>query len=466
MEDGFVCNLFLCSNSRYFAYEQHYNEKRKVIVLKHERNIKDSSSKLDLIAEFNTINKTMENRRLDILLPYFDGFWYETGTQPGIFPSDSFVQEFNYYIDFMELFKDLKEVYIYNLLPYYKTLPYPSVTGEFIDHLFIKMVKSVVKMLPRLNSLFIQGFDEFPEELISLLKSRSLKKFGAMGYCGRVDYEVIHRLFIDDSALKNSITHFIGHCRAVKLFCLITGKSVLEEATVFDRLLGVHGDLTVKTREYTENIKHLFANDDLNKELLLTEPISIGTVYYMEPAILMMHNTMRAEKLKTPYYELIEKSSTVISAEEFLTKCTIQHLVVRLGKYGDFAADITKYALNNFTTIKTIEIIRNSNVSTFDGKLVRKGPSHWNSDLCIILNIDAYSDMWLYGTAEDKLSGGTDSTFYKSFIASVITGDKSNVNLKVKVRRLESEKMDTTSAKHKFIEFCKNKHFNNNSTQF
>ncbi|KAI5150615.1 hypothetical protein ENBRE01_1599 [Enteropsectra breve] len=461
LEDGHVSKLFLCSNSRYFAYEHRYQEQCKVIALKHERNITDSISKLDLIVELNTLNKTMEKRRLDVLMPFFDDFFSVAYSRPKSFPSDTFVQEFYCYIEFIEILNELKEVYIYNLLPYYRTLPNPIEAEEDSDSFLPKMVKAVIRKLPGLHSLFIQGFDEFPLELIPLLKGAHLKKFGAMGNCGKVDYLVIHRLFSEECVLKKTIRHFIGHCRAVHFFSQFYEEKHIVEATVFNWIFGMDSDLSEEDNAYSLKIKLFFSNGSLTDAVHLEKSINIGTVYYMEPTILMLQAAMRAERTSMSDYRLAADICFKITASEFLSKCAIDRLIVRFEKDIDFIQDITTLSINEGATTNTVEVIVEGNMHMYIRLLAPGGRRRCNNNLCFIINLDA--SMMLCKAHE--LNCHTALGICRVFQLLIAYNDET-LALKIRLRRRVSERIDCDNIKSLFIEFYKEKPFYNDSVDF
>ncbi|KAI5150167.1 hypothetical protein ENBRE01_1333 [Enteropsectra breve] len=453
MDDVCVTSMFLCSESRYFAYEPHYREKRKVIVFNHENNIPGPSQRLNLITELNSINKIVENRRLDILLPYYDGFVFHSNERPGKFPSISFVQDFYRYIDFIEILTGLQEVYIYNMLPHYKTLPTAKETEGYLNSLFVTIVNVVLEKLDGLNSLFIQGFNEFPQEFIPRLQKKRLRKFGAMGNCGKVDYLVIHRLFSTECPLKQSIGHFIGHCRAVQLFSQITKKIKLEEATVYNRLFGAHDVLSEADELYSEQLKEYFVDGSLNNAVKLNHPLSIGTVYYMRPVAVAMQLSMQASRQHSEYYKLANATSTVIDASEFLTGSKFTHLIVQLENNLSIVNNFVTTAIKEDSTIDMLEIIINGMQWSWLeflnlGKV--KMPSR---GLNLILNVDAKT--MLYGKTIQEYEEDSTSAIYWLF-DELIVNKENNVKLKVKVRRQEALKMEAFNTQYKFIELCIN----------
>ncbi|KAI5151825.1 hypothetical protein ENBRE01_2413 [Enteropsectra breve] len=455
MDDECVSGMFLCSESRYFAYEAHYREKCKVIVFNHKNDIPGPSERLDLITELNSINKIVENRRLDILLPYFDGFVFHTKEVSNKFISNSIVQDSYYYIDFIEILTGLQEVYIYNMLPHYKTLPTAKETEGYLNSLFVTIVNVVLEKLDGLNSLFIQGFNEFPQEFIPRLQKKRLRKFGAMGNCGKVDYLVIHRLFSTECPLKQSIGHFIGHCRAVQLFSQITKKIKLEEATVYNRLYGANYVLSEADELYSEQLKEYFVDGSLNNAVKLNHKLSIGTVYYMRPVAVAMQLSMQASTQHSQHYMLAKATSTVIDPSEFLTGSKFTHLIVQLeNAVSSIIRDFVTKAIKEDSTIEMLEIIINGedwplleDLNLGEVKLPNRG-------LNLILNVDAKT--MLYGKKIHRHEKDSTSAIYWLF-DELIVNKENNVKLKVKVRRQESSKMEACNAQNKFIELCKNR---------
>ncbi|KAI5150829.1 hypothetical protein ENBRE01_1740 [Enteropsectra breve] len=455
MDGEHVNKLFLRAGSRYFAYEPHYRPECKVIVFKHKEYINYTLVKLDLIAELNTINKTMENRRLDIQLPFFDGFSLNPYSRLKEFPSVSFIEDFYRYLDLMEILPGLQEVYIYNLLPYYKTMPSASESGEFLDNLFVKMVEAVLLKLDKLSSLFIQGFVEFPPELIPRLQEKSLRKFGAMGFCGKIDYLVIHQLFSKECSLKRSINHFIGHCRAVQLFFQITKRDNLEEATIYNRLFKLYDVLPEADRLYSEQIKEYFVGGNLNNAIINEQPLNISTVYLMEPIILMKGVVLKASRDGTQWVFIINEVSKEIAAKEFLSGSVIRRLVIRQGNNLHTSRDFIITAVKRIPAFNTAEIVINTNKWSLLEYLELNKIRNHNRELSLIINVDARTMM--YG--KSKMVRGEDSTYaiYDVFSGLLKHNDK-NIKLKVKVRRMGSIKVDHDYARNKFIEYCKNEY--------
>ncbi|KAI5152751.1 hypothetical protein ENBRE01_2977 [Enteropsectra breve] len=455
MDGEHVNKLFLCAGSRYFSYEPHYRPECKVIVFKHEVNIIETLEKLDLIVELNVINKTMKNRRLDILLPFFDGFSFDPYSQPMVFPSNSFIGDFYRYIDLMEILPELQEVYIYNLLPFYKTMPKASESGEFLDSLFVTMVAAVLKKLDRLSSLFIQGFNEFPPELIPRLQEKSLKKFGAMGFCGKIDYLVIHQLFSKECSLKRSINHFIGHCRAVQLFFQITKRNNLEEATIYNRLFKLYDVLPEADRLYSEQIKEYFVGGNLNNAIIIEQPLNISTVYFKLPIILMKGMVLKASREGDRWVFIINEVSKQIEDKEFLIGSVIKRLVIRQGYNLHTHRVFIETAVKRIPTLSTVEIVINMNMWGLLQNLELNKIRNHNRELCLILNTDART--MLYGKNRNVFAEESTFSIYYVFEELLKNNDK-NIKLKVKVRRMKSIKVDHDYARNKFIEFCKNRY--------
>ncbi|KAI5148582.1 hypothetical protein ENBRE01_1649 [Enteropsectra breve] len=462
MDGEHVNKLFLCAGSRYFAYEPHNQEKCKVIVLKHENDIQEQSEKLDLVKEFNTINKAMENRRLDILLPFFNGLPLDPYSRPKEFPSIYFVQAFYCYIDILAILTELREVYIYNLLPYHKTLPEAKERGEFLDSLFVTMVEAVLKKVEKLSSLFIQGFDEFPPELIPRLQEIRLQKFGVMGFCGKVDYLMIHRLFGQECPLRKSICHFIGHSRAVQLFFQITKKAELAEATIYNRLYGANDALSDADTLYAEHIKKYFVDERLHSAVIVKHPLSIGTVYYLEPVILTKRLVMQAVRDNVDLCGLFLENTANIDVSEFLPASLIEHLVIRLEIGVGVTRNFIITALKNIPTFNKIEVIVNSDMWKFLETVNLNTMRNCNRELCLILNVDS---RMLLCRRKNRFRTDSASDIYKVF-KSLIVANEQNIKLHVRVRRMESIKVDTDYARNKFIEFCKREYSCSDETAF
>ncbi|KAI5151162.1 hypothetical protein ENBRE01_1940 [Enteropsectra breve] len=476
IENGQVSKLFLHENSKYFTYKQHYQEKCKVIFLKQESNIEESSEKLNLIKELNMINRAVENRRLVIVLPFFDDMINNTGKLPRDFPRTSFVQDFYFYTGLMEILPELQEVYIYNLLPYYKTVPYAREEGDFLDELFVKTVNTVLNKLKKLSSLYIQGFDEFPQELVPRLQEKSLKKFGVLGNCGKIDYLVIHKIFTKECSLRRTINHLIGHFRAVQLFFQITEKKELGEVTVCDSLFGANNSLSEADMIYSEHIKKYFVDGNLSKAVIVEKPLNIGKVYYINPLCIVVQLTSQTLSRRIQYRKFLNVELTSIDATEFLTGSLITHLVIQLETNTEFIRNFFKTALNVIPTIISVEIIINHNFwkDLLDLELdALRLPS--NRELCLIFNVRAnsmlYSEM-IYALNEDSTLAiyqafNEDFTFaiYQAF-NDVVVKNKNNVKFKVKRRQMESLLTDSYNTKNKFIEFCRNENLCNDENAF
>ncbi|KAI5152497.1 hypothetical protein ENBRE01_2875 [Enteropsectra breve] len=456
MEDEHVSKLFLRTSSRYFVYEPHYQEQCKVIVLKHEEYIKEPSDRLDLVVELNTLNKTMENRRLDILMPFFDGFCYDAYSSIKSFPSSSYLHEFDCYIQLMDILQELKEVYIYNMVPYYKTLPNVGETEEFLDSLLVRMARAVLRKLDGLSSLFIQGYDRFPEELISELRGKKLRKFGAMGCCGKVDYLVIHRIFSKECPLRKSICHFIGHVRALHFFSHFYKGDVLEEATVYDTLFGAHEVLSESDSAYSERIRPYFNKGNIADAVILAKPISIGTVHYMEPVVLMMQVVQRGNAQNIDYWQLLMDSCIRASALEFVAGCVFSRLNIRFIKTLGFIRHIIILARNEIPTINTLELIINGYMHPhFMYYAFSKGRRRCNNELCFVVNFDAKTILH----ESCALNGHPMLSFYHLF-GALIRADDSKLSLKIRLRRTMSDNFNTVRSQ--FIEFYETKHPNDN----
>ncbi|KAI5150148.1 hypothetical protein ENBRE01_1326 [Enteropsectra breve] len=452
MDGACICKLFLRAGSRYFAYEPHYRQDCKVIVFKHEKDITKTLAKLDLIVELNAINKTMENRRLDILLPFFDGFSFNAYSHPMAFSSVSFIDDFHCYIDLMEILPELQEVYIYNLLPFYKTMPSASESGEFLDSLFVTMVSAVLKKLDKLSSLFIQGFNEFPQELIPRLQEKSLRKFGAMGFCGKIDYLIIHELFGKECSLKRSICHFIGHFRAVQLFFQITKRKSLEEATIYNRLFKLYDVLPEADRLYSEQIKEYFVDGNLNNAIIIEQSLNISTVYYMMPIIFMKGVVLKTYREGDQWIFMINKVSQKIAAKEFLSGSVIRRLVIRQGNSMNTTRDIIVTAVKRIPTLNTVEIVINDNMRGLLQNLELNNIRNHNRELCLIINVKARITLY----RKNKSSFIEDLTCPICCIfEDLLKNNHENIKLKVKVRRMGSIKVDHDYDRNRFIEYFK-----------
>ncbi|KAI5150977.1 hypothetical protein ENBRE01_1817 [Enteropsectra breve] len=447
IEQGYVCHLYLGSGSKYFMYGLLHEQNSKVIILQHECTPTKLSSKLDVIAELNTINKTTVNRRLEILLPFFITEFFLTAPVPE-YLEDYYVQSFHRYVSFMSIFNEISEVYIHSvMLEQFAQIPSIDEPDKTMDRLLVLAVRAAIKSLSGLNSLFIDGFNRFPDELVPLLKNTALNKFGVRGYYGSVDFLVIHRLFDEDCPLKNSIAHFIGHLRALLLFCKLRGKFTIEQASIYMSIYGFHTKLYEDEEKYTERIKHHFIAESLACKVKFEQQVEIGTLYYVE-------NKFSRRICNNPLFKpRADNYSSVlplkeISPEEVLRYCIIRCLITCHDTGLDFVKNITVLDSASISSIKTIELIL---FQPYDMQELAVSLNQFrNNYSSLILNLDAASLL-----DHDKYHGFKacilpDICFlFKDYVVE----NQNDVSLKLKLRQGSSEKNGNEDLARRFKEY-------------
>ncbi|KAI5151450.1 hypothetical protein ENBRE01_2146 [Enteropsectra breve] len=301
MNSNCVEGLFLGTGSHYFVCKMQPHENCMVIRLQHkndegsEYDEDRAYKRLNLIDMLSTSNKSALNIRLEILAPFFD----TTGKKERMWSPkmpDDFKKQFYSYLDFMAIPLGVTEVYINSMMSVIDTEPkrygdeglYVSVDDG--DKYLALTVKAALGTISGLTGLIIRGFNSFPEELVPLLKKTNLRKFGAMSHYGSVDYIVINKLFREDSLLKNSIRHFVGHYRSLYLLSYFYENWEIREATLANKLYGGSIDYFTNEKSEWEQIKEYFKKPEpyRNNEVKLTKRIKIDTVLHMESTFFSM----------------------------------------------------------------------------------------------------------------------------------------------------------------------------------
>ncbi|KAI5150126.1 hypothetical protein ENBRE01_1313 [Enteropsectra breve] len=403
-EGDSVTNLFIGSDSFYFAFKLLYESNSKVIFLQSEydlkRWVKPVSPRLDLIVELNTINKPI-TIRLDIQMPFF---YISEGVLRNLIdmnPSE-YLYKYNHYVALIGIHKEITEVYIEYLSPLIKKVQYSLENVNEVDDLLIDMVLAVFEELDNLRSLLIRGFITLPERLVELVRNKKLEKFGAMSWNGQIDYYAIYQIFKTECPLSQSIRHFIGHYRALEfLIRLIESnelKTQIREATISDIIAGHRASLVNIVRNeaslayyeriYGNAVKEYFVGDSTKNELKHSSPIYLETFYYMQPSILTHILNARDEIVGDG---ALGRQAITISAREIYRKCKINRLVMHeVGKAKQFICDINKIATNGAIKINTIEVIHSmrfycNNMTYLEG--------YKNTgDACLVLNLEDFED--------------------------------------------------------------------------
>ncbi|KAI5152072.1 hypothetical protein ENBRE01_2548 [Enteropsectra breve] len=410
MENRHVTSLLLGTESTHFVYDLLYEENCKSVHLKHKNDIEESSTRLDLIVELNTINNPLINRRLEIVLPFVRNYMFKRYSKNVRITSES-VMIFNCYMHFMGIFDGLTELTISHFLNYcvfentYKNL------AEYVDTLLLDTVVTAIKQLPGLNALFIRGFDKIPGALVPILRKMQLKKFGAMCSSGAVDYLVIYRLFNTDCLLRKSISHFVGHFRALLFISMFLRTNQIKEAIVTDWIAGPYKKFSDDEQIFVDQIKMNFEDEDLHKPIIFGNALQIDTLYYLETSFLKRDDTLHtfrpfAAPLKAGLFGEIG-----IYEHEIYNNCMIKHLKLLTKPYNHaFLRSFMMAPENLFHAIETIElIVSDHEYVCFEG-IAHYLRHYANKYTVLILNINAHRI--LLEQTENKLKSFTPRDFY------------------------------------------------------
>ncbi|KAI5148576.1 hypothetical protein ENBRE01_0414 [Enteropsectra breve] len=444
MDKDHVVNLYLGTDTTYFVYDLLHEENCKCIRLQHKNDYKKTPSKLDLLVEFNTINRRTISRKIDIVLPFCREYWYMKHRYPIKLTTDDIII-FHSYIHAMGILDELTEVSIRNLVHYADKDSVSQQVVAYVDSLLVFTVIKAIRLLPGLNALFIRGFHKFPADLIPVLKSKRLIKFGAMSACGVLDYLVIYQIFHEDSPLKRSITHFVGHFRALLFISKFLAKDQITGATITREISGFHVDFFDDEQIVVEQIKGHFNNDSIYERIILKERLQINTVYHMVQLKLEYYRYMTSFRpLIEPVAEF-EESGIDIKESEILDSCLIENLVVYNGsEENDFLKGFSKAVANEFKTIEYV--INNESKDFFIGGLYHKFSDYGIKCSCLIVNLNAYG--FLQNQANTRRRG-FDADEFDLLIKHLII--ESNVNVKVRLRQRDSARQIKETIMESFL---------------
>ncbi|KAI5150150.1 hypothetical protein ENBRE01_1328 [Enteropsectra breve] len=363
-----ITRLFLGYRDLIFVNEMHYESNSKVVLLKNKHDLKEKSSLIiNLIEEFNTINKPFISNRLYISLPLVRCFGYRLG-RPGKIPFDLGIQ-IERYISFMWIFKEITELCIHNtvysesnfhLIAHNNYVVLEGDPHVYMEGIITKLVDAAIRKLPGLSSLLIQGYNKFPEALIPKLRKTSLKAFGVLGLCSKVDYIVIYRLFKEECALKNSITGFYGHFRALQFISSFLPENKIRRAKVSDKLNGMSLELFEDEKMVAEQIKSYFVNELLSEKVATDKKVEIETLEYLDSKFVQDQAKDYKVRAHMPMMP-VESFSRSINGLEILENWAFCRIVgifennIRL-----FLSDLNRNKPNGISHIKTLDFIMNS----------------------------------------------------------------------------------------------------------
>ncbi|KAI5151820.1 hypothetical protein ENBRE01_2409 [Enteropsectra breve] len=368
-----ICNLFLGSAPVYFAYKWLYETDSKAIFLQNDSALsKDLAMcypKLDLLTEFNTLNKSSVTR-LNISMPFCNASGEALTAFKDKNPLECIYTHNNYYINFIQIHREITEVYIDNFLPLFSIVNYSVERDNWVDIFLEEMVLMLFKELEGLKALFIRGFIIFPETLVKSIRNKKLEKFGALSWNGEIDFYVIYQIFGTECALLQSFKHFIGHYRALEFLFRLTEKLRVNikimEATVSD-IMACHeilplniikndASLVYYERIYENMVIEYFEENDTQKELIHEgPPIIIDSFYYMEPPRILK---IDAETSRRTGWPRPPQRSYEIRAVEIFEYCVTSRLVIldldKGKKFFDEVKVILRYGAYRFDSVELI----------------------------------------------------------------------------------------------------------------
>ncbi|KAI5149792.1 hypothetical protein ENBRE01_1121 [Enteropsectra breve] len=244
----------------------------------------------------------------------------------------------------MRIFTELTEVCISNLIHFSEKDSITQSQEEYVYRLLVDTVLTVIRQLPGLNALFIRGFHKFPDALIPVLKKKALKKFGAMSTHGALDYLVIYRIFDENSPLKKSITHFVGHFRALVFISQFLLKNQIKEATLAVWAQGVCVYFFDDEKNVVEQIRKYFTNGCLYEAVIPGEAVEIDTFYCMELSFLTHNTNINAYRPLQAHITEFRHGSMYIWGTEIVDRCTIRKVVACSFCIDGFLEDLTTAA--------------------------------------------------------------------------------------------------------------------------
>ncbi|KAI5148579.1 hypothetical protein ENBRE01_0417 [Enteropsectra breve] len=363
-----ITHLFLGFRDLIFVNEMHYETNSKVILLMNKHDLSEKSSLIiNLIEEFNTINRPFINNRLYIPLPLVRCFGYRLG-RPGKVPFDLDIQ-IERYIGFVWIFREITELCIhntvysesnFNLVALNKYVALEGDPDVYMEGIITKLVDAAIRILPGLSSLLIQGYNKFPEALIPKLRKTSLKAFGVLGLCSKVDYIVIYQLFKEECALKNSITVFFGHFRALQFISNFLPENKIRNAKVSNMLSGMSLELFEDEKMVAEQIKSYFVNELLSEKVATDKKVEIETLEYLDS---MFVQDQAKDYRVRPHMPMmpVESFSRSINGLEILENWAFCRII---GVFEDsirvFLSDLHRNKPNGISHIKTFDLIMNS----------------------------------------------------------------------------------------------------------
>ncbi|KAI5148003.1 hypothetical protein ENBRE01_0063 [Enteropsectra breve] len=434
--DGRVGNLFLSCGDYIFVHKLLYGENATMISLTNKKK-NYSNPRVDLIDEFKTCKLPMSNRRLEIMLPFSEYYGGNDRFVTSKIPRD-FAQCISCYANFMPIYKDINEVYIYSLLDLYKESPKTGMTNKPMIRYLVNMVVKALKEFSGLRSLLIDGFYEFPDELIPELQESKLSQFGAVSFYKNIDYHVINRIFSKECPLRKSISQFIGRFSSLQLLSTYIPAKQIKTAVIYIEEEERYRDFTKNERAFFEQISNYFAEQNFKKNMVLSNQFEIETVYFQRLKFEVEESALSSARPELGLENYFIRGEGYDLASEITSKCRISQ--VKTFNYNDstgfISRCISRVILGN-RYIKKIEIIINNydklDMAAERSKIFRLDHS------CLILNMNA----------QRLIDRATKSTLCKNtahgiflIYASYVHENYNNAVLKIRLRQRRSDKFD------------------------
>ncbi|KAI5151759.1 hypothetical protein ENBRE01_2364 [Enteropsectra breve] len=451
MEDRHVTSLPLGTDSAYFVYDLLYEENCKSARLKHKGDFEDSSTKMDLIVELNTINNPMTNRRLEILVPFVRNFMFKQYERHLRFTGES-VLIVHCYAHFMGIFTELTEICISHFLHFSVNEIVSESLDEYFDGLLVDVIKTAKRLLPGLNALFIRGFRKFPDALVPILKKMKLKKFGAMCTNGAADFLIIYRLLNEECLLKRSITHFVGHFRALLFISRFLEKNQIKEATVANWMAAMRTDFFDDEKIVIEQIKMYFEGGSLYKPIILNDVLKIDTMYYLEISFITSANIkLHSFRPFVPHLRASLYGGIFSYESDIIKSCAIKNLKLCTKPHSHaFLESYRTAPENTFAAIETIELVISDNDYVCFESIKHYLRHFANRNTILIINLNAHR-IQLENT-ENRQNSFKVRDFYPLVAHFVI---EKKMTLKIRLRQKASANGIKESIIRNFIECFK-----------
>ncbi|KAI5149794.1 hypothetical protein ENBRE01_1123 [Enteropsectra breve] len=447
---GCVSNLFLASGNYIFSYELLYEENCKVILLTDKSNCLYADSRVDLIEEFKASKMPKSNERLEIVMPFPEPTGYDVVFENTEIPSD-FPQCYSCHANFMAIYKDITELYIYNLLDVYKKTPNLKIPGDSVDSYLVKMVKNAAKEFSGLNSLVIDGFYEFPKELFPVLQNLNLKKLGAISFFENIDYYVIHRVLSKDCPLKRSISQFFGRFGALKLLSKYIPVKQITTATIYIGGGGYYRDFTEEENAYSEQIKEFFVDKNLKKSVIINEILEIDACNFIKPKFTINESTLKVARPELGLNNYFIRYEGYDFATEIRSKCKIGQLrAFNDNDSTDGILSCIDSIIRGNLYLTKVEIIVNRSYGL--EKIKEQAKLLRSDNSCLILNMDAHLLIDRFTKCSlDKNAAAHIFLIYESYVDN----NNNNAIFKIRLRQNKSDKFDYESLWSSFLEYIK-----------